>query len=71
MGAIARYREAAGTPDDAIGHFLKVTRSYRSGLFACYDTVGLPRTDNDLEQLLGSPPPPPPPVVVPPPLTAC
>ena len=27
MGAIARHREAAGTPDDAIGHFLKVTRS--------------------------------------------
>jgi hypothetical protein len=54
MGAIARYREAAGTLDDAIGHFLKVTRSYWSGLFACYDTVGLPRTNNGLEQLFGS-----------------
>ena len=35
MGAIARHREAAGDLGDAIGHFLKVTRSYWSGLFAC------------------------------------
>jgi hypothetical protein len=54
MGAITRHREAAGGLGDAIGHFLKVTRSYWSGLFACYDTVGLPRTNNDLEQLFGS-----------------
>jgi hypothetical protein len=54
MGAIARHRKAAGALDDTIGHFLKVTRSYWAGLFACYDTVGLPRTNNDLEQLFGS-----------------
>ena len=54
MGAISRYREAAGAPDGAIGHFLKVTRSYWAGLFACYDTAGLSRTNNDLEQLFGS-----------------
>jgi hypothetical protein len=54
MGAIARHRAAAGTLDDAIGHFLKVTRSYWPGLFACYDAAGLPRTNNDLEQLFGS-----------------
>jgi len=35
-------------------HFLKVTRSYEPGLFHCYDVPGLPRTNNDLEQLFGS-----------------
>jgi hypothetical protein len=54
MGAIARHRKAAGGLGGAIGHFLKVTRSYWAGLFACYDTTGLPRTNNDLEQLFGS-----------------
>lgn len=32
----------------AIDHFLKVTRSYWPGLFACYDTPDLPRTNNVL-----------------------
>ena len=54
MGAMERHRDAAGGLDDAIGHFLKATRSYWPGLFACYDTEGLPRTNNDLEQLFGS-----------------
>jgi len=35
-------------------HFLKITRSYCSGLFHCYDVEGLPRTDNDLEHLFGT-----------------
>ena len=51
MGAVARHREAAGGLGDAIGHFLKVTRSYWPGLFACYDTAGLPRTNNGLDYL--------------------
>ncbi len=38
----------------AVGHFLKVTRSYWPGLFACYDAADLPRTNNDLEQFFGS-----------------
>ncbi len=38
----------------AIDHFLKVTRSYRPGLFHCYAVPDLPRTNNDLEQLFGS-----------------
>lgn len=54
MGAIARHRDAAVGLGDAIDHFLKVTRSYWPGLFACYDTEGLPRTNNGLEQLFGS-----------------
>ncbi len=31
-----------------------MTRSYWPGLFACYDTDGLPRTNNDLERPFGS-----------------
>ena len=34
--------------------FLKVTASYGPSLFNCYDVPGLPRTNNDLEQLFGS-----------------
>ena len=54
MGAIERYREVAGALSGALGHFLKVTRSYWAGLFACYDVADLPRTNNDLEQFFGS-----------------
>ena len=34
--------------------FCKVTASYWSGLFHCYDDPALPRTNNDLEQYFGS-----------------
>ncbi len=37
-----------------VGWFLKVTRSYWTGLFQCYEVPGLPRTNNDLEQCFGS-----------------
>jgi hypothetical protein len=43
----------AGSLASGIDHFLKVTRSYAPGLFHCYDIGGLPRTNNDLEQLFG------------------
>lgn len=43
----------AGNLAAGIDHFLKVTRSYAPGLFHCYDLEGLPRTNNDLEQLFG------------------
>lgn len=33
--------------------FIKVTASYGAQVFACYDVPGLPRADNDLEQLFG------------------
>ena len=33
--------------------FAKVTASYGTHLFPCYDVAGLPRTNNDLEQLFG------------------
>ena len=54
LGAMCRWRERAGNLDPAVDHFLKVSRSYWSGLFHCYDVEGLPRTNNDLEQMFGS-----------------
>jgi len=38
----------------AVAYFLKVTKSYWPGLFRCYETKDLPRTNNDLEQCFGS-----------------
>jgi hypothetical protein len=54
LGAMARHAERAGNLSGALAHFGKVTRSYWSGLFHCYDVADLPRTDNDLEQLFGA-----------------
>jgi hypothetical protein len=54
LAAMHRHRGKAGTLADAIGHFRKVARSYRPGLFHCYAVPGLPRTNNDLEQLFGA-----------------
>lgn len=42
-----------GELTEPLNHFLKVTRSYRRGLFHCYEKPNLPRTNNDLEQLFG------------------
>jgi hypothetical protein len=53
-GAMMRHRGTAGALAGAVEHFLKVTRSYRSGLFQCYRVPDLPRTNNDLEHLFGS-----------------
>jgi len=51
-------QEAARAADPAVArqlrHFVKVTKSYRPGLFGCYQVAGLPRTNNDLEHLFGS-----------------
>jgi hypothetical protein len=38
----------------AVNHFVKVSRSYWPGLFACYDAPDLLRTNNDFEQIFGS-----------------
>ena len=54
LGAMSRHRDRAGKLSGAVDHFVKVTRSYWPGLFACYEVAGLPRTNNDLEQLFGS-----------------
>jgi hypothetical protein len=54
LGAMRRHRESVGELGGAVDHFLKVSRSYWPGLFACYGTPGLPRTNNDLERTFGS-----------------
>jgi len=54
LGAMTRHRTSVGPLGAAVDHFVKVSRSYWPGLFACYDTADLPRTNNDLEQAFGS-----------------
>jgi hypothetical protein len=54
LGAMRRHRGSVGDLGSAVDHFLRVTRSYWPGLFACYGTPDLPRTNNDLEQAFGS-----------------
>jgi hypothetical protein len=41
-------------PRTQLQHFVKVTKSYWPGLFRCYASPDLPRTNNDLEHLFGS-----------------
>ena len=54
LAAWAARRDAAGTLAGAVDHFMKVTASYRLGLFHCYRVTDLPRTNNALEQLFGA-----------------
>ena len=56
---LVRMRRAAATTDEpsvrsGLKQFLKVTKSYWAGLFGCYDSADLPRTNNDLEHTFGS-----------------
>jgi hypothetical protein len=56
---LSQVRQAAAqSPAAAVGqqlrHFVKVTKSYWPGLFACYRSADIPRTNNDLEHLFGS-----------------
>jgi hypothetical protein len=55
--AALRRMEQQGARDEDLApglrHFVKVSRSYEPGLFACYRCPELPRTNNDLEQLFG------------------
>ena len=56
---LSGMRQAAAQTEAAelrqqLRHFVKVTKSYRPGLFHCYQTADLPRTNNDLEHLFGS-----------------
>ncbi len=58
-GLLSKIRQAASeSKDPVVGEqlrwFVKVTRSYWSGLFRCYDSADIPRTNNDLEHLFGS-----------------
>ncbi len=49
-----REQEQLGALAWVVPHFCKVTKSYWMGLFRCYETAELPRTNNDLEQCFGS-----------------
>lgn len=54
LGAMARHQDRVGSLASAVGHFVKVSRRYWSGLFPGYGVEGLPRTNNALEQQFGS-----------------
>ena len=54
LGSMGRHGGSAGRLGPAIAHFLKVTRGYWPGLFACYDAADLPGTNNGMEQFFGS-----------------
>lgn len=54
MGAMSRWKHKTGELSEYIEHFRKITASYFSGLFHCYWLDGLPRTNNNLEQMFGS-----------------
>jgi hypothetical protein len=56
---LSKIRQAAQKAKDAaaaeqLRRFVKVTRSYWAGLFYCYTSADIPRTNNDLEHLFGS-----------------
>lgn len=54
-GWVAKLKEAASrqklteTEQRCLSHFVHVTASLRPQLIQCYDVVGLPRTNNDME----------------------
>ena len=45
----ARTQRLTETEQRCLSHFLHVTASLRPQLIQCYDLVGLPRTNNDME----------------------
>jgi hypothetical protein len=56
---LVRMRRAAATTGEpsvraGLKQFVKVTKSYWPGLFGCYESADLPRTNNDLEHTFGS-----------------
>ncbi|WP_146101914.1 hypothetical protein [Rhodopila globiformis] len=50
----AMIRDSAGALSEAVERFGKVSRSYRPGLFHCYNVPDLPRTNKALRQAFGS-----------------
>ena len=54
LAEIRGDRATVGALQPAVAPFLKVSASYRPGLFYCYDVPGVPRTNNGLEQYFGS-----------------
>jgi len=54
LAEMRREQEALGELAWVVPHFCKVTKSYWTGLFRCYETAEVPRTNNELEQCFGS-----------------
>lgn len=54
LGAMRSSNSLTAPLSQMTATFLKVTESYWSGLFHCYDVADLPRTNNDLEHVFGS-----------------
>ena len=54
FGAMGQHQAKAGSLAPAVGHFLKVSRSYWPGLLHCYSIPDFPRTKNALEQFFGA-----------------
>ena len=54
LGAMTHHRPAVGKLAGAVDHFVKVSRSYWPGLFACFARADVPRTNNALEHAFGS-----------------
>jgi hypothetical protein len=54
LAEMAQEQEQLGALAWVVPHFRKVTTSYWMGLFWCYETAEVPRTNNDLEQCFGS-----------------
>jgi hypothetical protein len=56
---LTKMRQAARQTKDEevceqLQNFVSVTKSYWSGLFRCYESIDIPRTNNELEHLFGS-----------------
>lgn len=55
LGRLSCFLQADVRTDDEhlrLGHLLKVLTHLRPGLVRCYDTLGFPRTNNDLERTI-------------------
>jgi len=55
LSQMRKATTTTGEPSVRAGlrQFVKVTKSYWPGLFPCYDSADLPRTNNDLERTFG------------------
>ena len=56
LAHLARMRDdlpVLGQLSEAFEHFCHQTSNFAAGLFQCYDLVGLPRTNNELEHCFG------------------
>jgi hypothetical protein len=54
LGQMLAHRHQTPFLHQAFCQFVKVSKSYWSGLFECYEQPDLPRTNNDLEQYFGA-----------------